>query len=78
MSFIKEFEGRKVEVKALDCKVLAIAIEWTNLKAWTAYINAVLGKDHEAEWEEAMHHGSRLDESVAKAIFPDWKAEYIE
>ena len=73
-----EFEGRKVEVKALDSKVLAIAIEWTS-GDWTAYINAVPGKSHADEWEHAMQHGSRLDKKIAFAIFPNWAdRDYIE
>ena len=62
----------KVDYRALDTRVLAVAKEG-HIGDWAAYIGAVSGDSHEKEWPEVAAHGSKLPESVANAIFPNFK-----
>jgi hypothetical protein len=41
--------------------------------AWVAYIDAVQGQSHEAEWHTVLTHGNKLWERVALAIFPEFE-----
>ena len=53
---------------ALSRQVLAVAtsrIEGT----WSAYIDAVPGKNHDDEWEEVLRVGAKLREEVARVLF---------
>jgi hypothetical protein len=61
---------------ALDCRVLVVATEgWAG--DWTAYIGAVPGHVHEREWEEVLHHGSKLPQKIAELLFPDFTEKYM-
>ena len=58
---------------ALAMKVLAVA--QTRVEgAWSAYIDAVPGMDHEAEQEAVLRHGEKLPEAVARLLFPSMEA----
>ncbi len=41
--------------------------------AWAAYIGPVPGMNHDNEYQAVLDHGSKLDEAVARAIFPSFK-----
>ena len=41
--------------------------------AWSAYIDAVPGVNHDDEEEEVLRHGTKLMEKVARVLFPAWK-----
>lgn len=58
-------EIRKVDWKALDRKVMVVAVEG-HAGDWAAYIGAVEGEDHEEEWKEVADHGSKLPRELAK------------
>jgi len=62
---------RKIEYRALDSKVLAVAVEGA-IGDWSAYVGAVNGKDHDEEYEGVSRNGSKLSKAVAEALFPDW------
>ena len=64
------YQGRQVEVRALDSKVLVVAIEG-EASDWSAYIGSVKGYDHEEEWLGAYHYGNKLSEKIARTIFPN-------
>jgi hypothetical protein len=66
---------RRHEYRALDSKVLAVAVQGGHPLEWTAYIGAVPGENHRAEYEKVYRHGTKLDEKVAKVIFPDFATE---
>ena len=68
-------EGQKVERKALDSKVIAVASEGYN-NDWTAYIGAVEGKNHEDEWEGVLHNGTKLPQAIAEILFPEFATKY--
>lgn len=60
--------------RALHSRVLVV--RRTRIEGmWAAYCSDVPGEDHAAEWEEALRHGDKLHESIARAIFPDVPAE---
>ena len=66
---------RRHEYRALDSKVLAVAVQGGHPSEWAAYIGAVPGVNHRAEYEEVYRHGTKLSEEVAKAIFSDFATE---
>ncbi len=54
---------------ALDSTVLVVAT--TRIEcAWSAYCDSVSGENHRNEWQRVLSHGSKLDEKVARALFP--------
>lgn len=54
---------------ALDMKVIAVVVANLAVGDWTAYIGAVPGEHHNLEWESVKHHGEKLPQHVAEAIF---------
>ena len=61
-----------IRVTALACRVLVVAK--TRIEGrWNAYCDAVPGINHDDEWEEVKHHGCKLPEHIAEAIFPEFK-----
>jgi hypothetical protein len=66
---------RRHEYRALDSKVLAVAVQGGHPLEWAAYIGAVPGENHLAEYEAVYRHGSKLSEKVAQAIFPYFATE---
>jgi hypothetical protein len=58
--------------RALASRVLVVAhtrIECT----WAAYVDAVSGIDHSQEADRVLRSGAKLDESLARQIFPEFK-----
>jgi len=66
---------KKMEYRALDSKVLAVAVEGY-VSDWSAYIGAVRGDNHDKEYLDVAEHGNKLPEKIARAIFPyePWKS----
>ncbi len=64
--------ARAPEYRALDIQVLAVAIKGV-IDDWSAYIGAVRGENHEEEYNEVAHNGSKLPQEVAEILFPNWK-----
>ena len=56
---------------ALDTRVLAVMVSCPSQKVWTAYIGEVDGQSHQREFHAVALFGTRLDEAIAKAIFPN-------
>ena len=55
--------------RALSSRVLAVAV--TRIEcSWAAYCDAVPGMNHHEEVGAVRERGSKLDEPVARAIFP--------
>ena len=55
--------------KALASRVLYVAR--TRIEgAWNAYCDAVPGHNHDHETGPVLEHGAKLDEGIARAIFP--------
>jgi len=58
-------------VRALSSRVLCVAR--TRIEgAWAAYVDAVPGKSHAGEWEPVLEHGAKLDERLARVLFPEF------
>lgn len=55
--------------RALDRRVLVVARTRVEC-AWSAYCSAVPGINHSKEFDEVIRYGSKLDESLARALFP--------
>lgn len=58
--------------KRLGKHVIAAAKEG-GVNDWTAYIDAVPGINHAVEFKHVMAHGDKLDERVARVIFPKFR-----
>lgn len=61
-----------VRIRALSSRVLVIAKTRVEC-AWTAYCDAVPGMRHEDETQQVLDYGAKLDEDVARALFPEFE-----
>lgn len=62
-----------ITYRALALKVIVVAT--TRIEcAWVAYCDAVPGEKHSAEFQRVLSHGSKLDEPIARALFPQFSA----
>lgn len=67
----REFQPH-VTSRALASRVLVVAK--TRIEcAWCAYCDAVPGEDHSRELDAVLRHGSKLDERIARALFPQFE-----
>ena len=58
-----------IRYRALSSRVLVVAV--TRIEcAWSAYCDAVPGMSHADEYQAVAAHGEKLDEKIARAIFP--------
>jgi hypothetical protein len=64
-----------IHYRALATHVLAVATARREYdgKGWTCYIDAVPGISHKDEAQRAAENGDKPSESVARAIFPEFK-----
>ncbi len=58
-------------IRALSSKVLVVA-QTRIICEWAAYCDAVRGIDHRQEWQAVLAYGNKLDEAVARALFPEF------
>ncbi len=58
--------------RALSAKVLVVARTRVEC-AWAAYVDAVPGMNHRAEREQVLGYGTKVDESLARLLFPMFK-----
>lgn len=57
--------------RALASRVLVVA--HTRIEAaWSAYADAVPGRDHDAEQQAVLDHGDKVSEQVARCLFPEF------
>ncbi len=73
---MSRFEGREIRYKALDVKVLAVAIQGGLGTDWAAYIGSVPGENHEKEWQKVADDGSKMSYGFAKKLFPNFDSRY--
>lgn len=66
---------REIDWKALDRRVIVVAEEGY-AGDWVAYIGAVEGENHEAEWRDVLKHGSKLRFDVATVLFPSFATKF--
>ncbi len=59
--------------RALSMQVLAVAVPRVEC-AWSAYIAAVPGHNHQYEVDAVANNGTKLDESIARTLFPMFDA----
>lgn len=60
---------------ALSGRVLVAAVKGDH-GDWTAYVDAVMGHDHEKEIIDVALYGDKLPYEVAKVLFPDLDKRY--
>jgi hypothetical protein len=58
-----------VVYSALHSEVLCVARSRVEM-AWAAYCAPVPGENHDEEQDEVLRYGSKLDEDVARVLFP--------
>ena len=63
---------KRMRYTILGQNVLAVAKEGGN-NDWAAYIDAVPGINHQAEIEHVMTNGDKLQEDVARVLFPEFR-----
>ncbi len=62
--------------RALDRRVLVVAVINDNVGDWNAYIGAVPGIKHDHEYAEVAKTGSKLPLPIARLIFPEATSLY--
>jgi hypothetical protein len=65
-----------IDYRALDSKVLVVAVAQEPIDEWSAYIGAVPGKHHSQEYLDVKAEGSKLSQEIASVIFPDFSNKY--
>ena len=70
----KPISNKLIIYKPLAKKVLTVAVEGS-INDWAAYIDSVPGDDHSCEWEEVYKHGSKLPETIAKLLYPEFQTK---
>lgn len=65
-----EFEPL-IRRRALSMRVLVVAKTRVEC-AWSAYCDAVPGLDHRLETDGVLDYGAKVDEAVARALFPEF------
>jgi hypothetical protein len=66
-----EFEGRKWLRHVLNREVLIVAT-FTCGANWKAYVGVVPGRNHDRESLDVLRTGDRLDERLARFLFPEF------
>jgi len=56
--------------RALDTKVLIVAVVNEDIRDWAAYIGAVEGKNHDAETPGVAERGTKVSKEMAEMVFP--------
>jgi hypothetical protein len=66
---------KRLEYRALDTKVLAVAVEGA-VGDWACYIGAVKGWNHHKEMKDVAAHGNKQSEELARLMFSrePWKS----
>lgn len=61
-----------VRRRCFGFKVLVVARTRRGQCAWSAYIDAVPGIDHDKEKNKVLLWGNKLPEAIARAMFPEF------
>ena len=67
--------SKRIRYVTLDRKVIVVAVEG-DIKDWAAYIGAVPGNNHYAEYMEVARQGTKLPREVASILFPDFDRSF--
>jgi hypothetical protein len=60
-----------IRYRALSSRVLVVARTRVEC-AWAAYCDAVPGQNHRAELEPVLDYGAKVDEPLARLLFPQF------
>ncbi len=61
----------EIRRRALASTVLCVAKTRVEV-GWAAYCAGVSGHNHDNEWRAVLSQGSKLDERIARVIFPEF------
>jgi hypothetical protein len=78
MALVKHDDGKITVYQALDRNVLVVARfdpPTVLVPEWAAYIGAVPGDSHAAEWQAVADHGTKIDAWMGGFLFAVAKAE---
>jgi len=64
--------NKRMKYRILGKNVIAVAKEG-NCDDWAAYIDAVPGISHTLEIDHVLNHGDKLQEKVARVLFPEFR-----
>jgi hypothetical protein len=67
--------GKRYRRMALAQHVMVVAVFDLEVGDWSAYIDAVPGNDHAAEWGSVVDHGDKIPKDVAAVLFPGLAAD---
>lgn len=67
--------GKEYRRRSLARRIMAVAVFDRDVGDWSAYIDAVPGIDHGAEWGSVADHGDKLPKDVAAVLFPSLAAD---
>ena len=62
-------EERIIVTRALARKVMVVAVFHVKVGDWAAYIDAVPGENHPAEWQAVMDRGDKLPAGLSMHLF---------
>lgn len=69
MALVKREKNHSYYIKALSTRVLCVASVNHQIGDWSAYIDSVVGMNHEEEFELVYQHGDKLPYEIAKYLF---------
>lgn len=56
--------------------IMAVALQGGAGWDWSAYIGICEGKNREEEWDSTWRKGVKLEEHIAKVLFPEFARKY--
>ena len=65
-----DYTSRPIAMHALSQRVLTVAVK--RVEGWAAYCDAVPGENHARELHEVARTGTKLDEAIARVLFPQF------
>lgn len=65
-----------VDYRALESKVLVVAVAQEPIDEWCVYIGAVAGKNHADEYLGVKEYGNKIMHDLARILFPQFEDKY--
>ncbi len=75
-SFERKDESHYYRIVPLDSRILVVASVNKKVEQWAAYIGICYGHKHETEWRDIKSWGTKLDQHIAEAMFPELAEKY--
>ena len=75
--FTVETEQKLYKIRPLDVRILVVASVTKGVGDWSAYIGIVEGESHRTEFMEVVSLGTKVEQNIAGALFPDIALKYM-